>query len=92
MGRKRPERKASEWANVRAATDWYMTRCASDGMEREAALLEWEERSIASRIRYWRLCVKLKSDPGVQLLLAERPAPRVSLRKPGGMVIGMGPT
>jgi len=61
-------------------------------MEREAALLEWEERSIASRIRYWRLCVKLKSDPGVQLLLAERPAPRVSLRKPGGMVIGMGPT
>jgi len=49
--RKRPERVKSQWADLRAATDWYMAMCQERGVPREEALQAWEDLSIAARIR-----------------------------------------
>jgi hypothetical protein len=58
MGRSRPERTRSQWADLRAATDWYLDACQARGVDREEAVESWESLSIEARIRRFRSAVR----------------------------------
>jgi hypothetical protein len=58
MGRSRPERTRSQWADLRAATDWYLDACQARGVDREEAVESWESLSIEARIRRYRSAVR----------------------------------
>jgi len=58
MARPRPERFKSQWAELRAATDWYLDSCQARGIDREEAIESWESRSIAARIRLFKASLR----------------------------------
>lgn len=58
MARKRPERRASQWAELRAATAWYFAECEQRGIAREEATTSWEDLSITARIRRWKAATR----------------------------------
>ena len=58
MGSTRPKRKAAQWSELRAATDWYMDSCQERGVDRESAVEHWESMSIEARIRRFRSALR----------------------------------
>lgn len=62
MARPRPERSKSQWAELRAATEWYLDSCQARGIDREQAIESWEDRSIAARIRLFKASLRAGDD------------------------------
>jgi hypothetical protein len=54
MGRNRPARSKSQWAELRQATLWFMAENMARGVPRDEAMEHWEDLSIAARIRRWK--------------------------------------
>lgn len=65
MARPRPERFKSQWAELRAATDWYLDSCQARGIDREEAIESWEARSIAARIRLFKASLRAGDERAV---------------------------
>lgn len=63
MTRTRPERKASQWAEIDAATRWYTEQCKLRGTPRDEALEYWEGLTIIARIRRWKQATKAQNQP-----------------------------
>jgi hypothetical protein len=65
MARPRPERFKSQWAELRAATDWYLDSCQARGIDREEAIESWEARSIPARIRLFKTSLRAGDERAV---------------------------
>lgn len=92
MARPRPERFKSQWAELRAATDWYLDSCQARGIPREEAIESWEERSIAARIRLFKASLRAGDERATlaQFAVLEREL-RAELKTAGANAIVHGP-